>query len=360
MNTSWQGDSNLERQQRGTLDLALNAVAKTAGITAEAVETSLTFSAPPQDRTKVDITANGNTFTYAAEIKNIDRISTLQQIKRHFEESAVPSLLVSPRISAEIAEKLRALDVQFIDTSGNAFLRGPGLLIFVKGQRPTEDNPIEQRLVKPSRLGTPTALRAIFILLADPQMLRASYRVLSQAANVSLGTIGWVLSDLEIRGYTGTSNGVRRILARDRLIQEWAINFPNKLRPKLNSKRFHAPDPHWWKNVDLKQFDACWGGEVAADKWTGYLKPENVTIYMKPDDWQKNLTALVIKNKLRADPEGEVEVVEAFWDLPPHEGPADTVPPLLIYADLMATMDPRNFETAQLLYRKLINGHPST
>ncbi len=71
----------------------------------------------------------------------------------------------------------------------------------------------------------------------------------------------------------------RVLLERQRLIQEWVINFPFKLRPKLNSRRFRAAAVDWWKNADIVDYGAQWGAEVAAEKLSGYLRPEQITIY---------------------------------------------------------------------------------
>ncbi len=51
------------------------------------------------------------------------------------------------------------------------------------------------------------------------------------------------------------------------------------LRPKLVLARYRAADPQWWRTATLDRAQGLWGGEVAAAKQTGYLKPEVVTIY---------------------------------------------------------------------------------
>ena len=65
------------------------------------------------------------------------------------------------------------------------------------------------------------------------------------------------------------------------------------------------------------------------------------------------MTRMVVDHKLRADPQGDIEFIDAFWDFK-GEPPADTVPPILVYADLLATLDPRNFDTAKIIYEKYI------
>ena len=68
---------------------------------------------------------------------------------------------------------------------------------------------------------------------------------------------------------------------------------------------------------------------------------------------RQHLGQLVVRHKLRADPDGDIEVLEKFWDLPiDGAAPSDT-PPLLTYADLVASMEPRNLEVATMVYQQL-------
>jgi len=55
-------------------------------------------------------------------------------------------------------------------------------------------------------------------------------------------------------------------------------------------------------------------------------------------------------------PQGEVEIFKTFWGFEYHQPPYNTVPPLLIYADLIATGNARNLETARIIYEKEIVG----
>jgi hypothetical protein len=75
-----------------------------------------------------------------------------------------------------------------------------------------------------------------------------------------------------------------------------------------------------------------------------------VTLYTcgAPDD-------VILANRLRPDERGAVEVLEAFWR-PIEDGDAarQTAPPLLVYADLTATGDPRNLEVARLVRERYL------
>lgn len=338
------------------LEHALVALQKTTGIVGKIIAMEPDLGPRARADATIELNVGGLLHRYAVEIKRIDRFAAIGQIKQQLDDFRQPGLLIAPRITTETADKCRELDVQFIDANGNAFLQAPGLFVLVKGQRPRANEVIAGATMEMPRGGTPTALRVIFALLCRPELVNAPYREIKQAAGIALGAVGWVFFDLNARGYTtgGKGKGDRRILERQRLIEEWVTNYPIKLRPKLNPKRFHAPDPNWWRQIDITQYDTQWGGEVAADKLTGHLRPNTVTIYMRPEDARRNLTKMVVDNKLRADPDGEIEVLEAFWDFPADETKLDIVPPLLVYADLLATMDPRNHETARMIYEEQI------
>lgn len=339
------------------LEQALMALQEIAGIVGKIIAIEPDIGQGVRPDAVIELNVNGTLHRYAVETKRVDRFAAIGQIKNQLDRYQQPALLVAPRITAETAEKCRELDVQFIDTNGNAFLQAPGLFVLVKGQRPRLYGDTPNTTAEAPRGGTPTALRTIFALLCRPELVNAPYREIKQAAGIALGAVGWVFFDLNTRGYTtgGKGKGDRRILERRRLIDEWVTNYPIKLRPKLNPKRFHAPAPTWWQQVDIARYGAQWGGEIAADKLTGHLKPNTVTIYMRPGDMRTNLTKMVADNQLRADPNGEIEVLEAFWDFPPDQIRPEIVPPILVYADLLATMDTRNFEVGRMIYEQRIH-----
>jgi hypothetical protein len=131
-----------------------------------------------------------------------------------------------------------------------------------------------------------------------------------------------------------------------RLLDEWVTTYPIKLRPKLNPARFRAPAPDWWQKTRLPD-GAHWGGEVAAARLTRELKPAAYTVYIHPAARRAAVTALATEHRWRADPQGEIEILDTFWHVTPQQTPLGLVPPLLIYADLIATLDPRNLAIAR-------------
>jgi len=343
----------LANRDHKILEDALAAFAQTTGLVARLVPVEPT----PLARYPVDaaIGIRGNDpidRTFFAAIKRVDRPAFLGALKERLTPLDGKGLLVTPYLTPALATHCRQIDLPFIDTAGNAYLHAPGLFVWVKGEKRPEPAMGQGT----GGGGTATALRVAFALLCKPDLLDAPYRAIVDAAGVALGAVGWVLFDLEGRGYIagGKRKGPRRMLQPRRLLEEWVTNYPIKLRPKLNARRFRAPKNDWWKDARLPK-GAYWGGEVAADQLANHLKPATFTIYLDPGDAQQLVLRLVGMHRLRADPAGDIEVLDRFWHFDADPAHADLVPPILVYADLVATLDPRNLEVANLVRERFID-----
>jgi hypothetical protein len=297
----------------------------------------------------IEIEAQGRKHKFAVEAKLGMRAELLTQIKALWpNEQQTRLLIVAPYVTTYLAEKCRELQLPFLDTAGNAYLEDDDLFVYVTGQK----KPIDMAPPQTNRTNTAAGLRVLFALLCRPQLLNAPYRELATTAKVALGTIGPVIKDLETRKLIatfGTALPKRRLLDAKALLQEWVAFYPAILRPRLQPRRFRAPNHDWAQQTDLTRFDAYWGGEVAADRLTHYLKPEMLTIYTL-----HNRTKLIADFRLRADVNGDVEILDAFWDHNLTTGTHDVVPPILAYADLMTTTNARNLEAAKVIYEQHI------
>ena len=324
------------------LDAALKALQRTAGLHAQI------HAAPAShDRAAeavVEFTANRRKYCFRAEVKTVDRFATPAMIKAQGTAEREQPLLVAPYITREVAERCRQLDLPFIDTAGNAYFEGPGLLVYVVGQaRPADLHQDSFRALNPA------GLQIAFALLCRPDLIRTTYREIAARAGVALGTVGPVLKDLEARGFLRfRRKGDRKLLDSERLVQEWVTHYPVTLRPKLNPRRFQG-EAGRLQQAGLVQHNAYWGGEPAAERLTRYLKPAHFTIYAR-----EPIAKLIAAGKLRADATGNVEILYAFWNLDTDKEFPDVVPAVLAYADLLATHDDRNAEAARMIYEQRI------
>jgi len=292
----------------------------------------------------IEVETNGHKYGFAAEVKSVDRFETPAIVKARVKDLRKRPLLVAPYITREIAARCRDLHLPFIDTAGNAYLEGPGLLIYVVGQpRPAELKQDRFRALNPA------GQHITFALLCRPELIRANYRQIAAAARVALGTVGPVMKDLEARGFLRLKTATERnLLDPERMLQEWVTHYPTTLRPKLNPRRFQA-DADQLHQAKIDQHNAYWGGEIAAEKLTHFLKPTHFTIYAR-----EPIAKLVAANRMRAERAGNVEILDAFWDFDTGPDDAGLVPAVLVYADLLATNDGRNAEAAKLIYEQRI------
>lgn len=183
--------------------------------------------------------------------------------------------------------------------------------------------------------------------------MKKPYREIAATVHVAVGNIGWLIRNLKDLGYV-IDMGKRgfKLIQKQKLLDRWVTEYPEKLRPKLLLGRFRG-DPNWWEQNNLNYEYAQWGGEVGATKLTQFLKPQNITVYVE----QPHLDTILIKNRLKRDINGEVEILKRFWKAIGETENRDIVHPILIYADLMATANQRNIETAKMIYEQYLLRH---
>lgn len=253
-------------------------------------------------------------------------------------------ILVTRHAHPGIAEKLRELQIQYMDTDGNVYLDTKDLVVFVKGQKAAEPR-ATTGLGRPFK---PAGMQVIFALICNPGLEQKPYREIAKITRTALGTINWTMQDLRQIGHLlEMGKAGRRIVKREELFDKWVAAYPQQLRPKQFVGRYNAQDPDWWQTADLKDLGALWGGETAAAIETGYLKPEIAAVYI-----EQKLNELVLRFMLKRDPQGKIEIFKTFWNFRLEEQRAQTVPLPLIYADLLATGNDRNIETAKELRDK--------
>jgi hypothetical protein len=245
-----------------------------------------------------------------------------------------------------MAARLREQGQQFADAAGNAYLEGPGLLVYVTGRKLLD----KQVAPHAGKANTMTGLKVTFVLLCDPELANAPYRAIAAAAGVALGAIPAVLADMQHTGHLLVLAQHRRLNATKRLLDEWALAYARRLRAKTLQASYVVHDFDAWKRWPLDPPQALWGGEPAANLLVGYLVPGVHTIYA--DKLQPQLLIGQKMTLARGTQAGDrvLEWRKPFWGNMQAVGRPDTVHPVLVYADLLATGDARCIETAQLVY----------
>jgi hypothetical protein len=291
------------------------------------------------------------TADYVVEAKRAVTAGTLGAVVVQLRELAKgtgrTALLLADHLTPPVADNLRANGQQFIDAAGNAYLEGPDMLVYVTGRKPHA----EDIAPKGGRTFTTNGLKILFALLCEPLLAEAPHRTIAAGAGVALGAVPGVLADLQKAGHllvAGTRR--RRLNATKQLLDEWALAYARRLRAKTLQAIYTTQNFDTWREWKLDPEQARWGGEPAAALLTKYLRPGILTIYA-----EKLPARLMVEQKLvkaeRVTGQRELEVRKPFWgEALRAEARPDTVPQVLVYADLLATGDGRCIETAQMVY----------
>jgi len=278
---------------------------------------------------------NGIDYVFKAETKRELRQHHLQQIETTHKNH--PDLIIiAEYIYPKIKEQLRAKEITYLEANGNIFLKKKGLYCFI-------DTNKKLTLHKPkaNRAFTKTGLKVLFHFLQDKELVNKNQREIANQTGVGLGNIPQIIKGLKETGYLIKLNKNTFVWEnRKQLLQRWIQEFATELKPKILKGNFTTKKN--WQDLKFNPKLTAWGGEAAADLLTNHLRPGKLILYT--NEVQKDL----IKNyKLIPKDNGEIEVFHCFWNI---EKDQKTVPPLLVYTDLILEGGKRNIETAQIIY----------
>lgn len=267
----------------------------------------------------VRLTSGANEQDYAAILGVTVPVAPAARI-----HSSDPTLAIARHIGPKTAEAYRRSSIQYVDASGNAWLKFGDVLVDVQGRRPVI--PTTSRAT--GSLFTTARAQVALVLLTWPELWRTPQRGVARAAGVSLGQANNALRLLAEAGFgvKGSRN--------DELLRMWAAAFPIGLAQRLTLGTFRG-DADTIRPVDDEAI--YYSGEVAA---ADLLRPATATLYV--GDLNPRLPVV---NRWRTDEVPNIVVRRAFW-----RSPADVdestkkrtpAPWPLVYADLLASDDSR-------------------
>ncbi len=274
------------------------------------------------------------------EIREYQILDILEKVKqnRNF-------IIIAENIFPKIKERLRKLEIGYLDATGNLFYKDEKYFLFVELQRKLE------KVTEINRAFTKAGLKVVYTLLIKPELINATYREIANIADVGLDTINKVFNGLkELNFIIEIDKNNRKLANHKELLERWMVEYNQKLKPALHLGNFrflNESDYKNWKKIKLKSKDTLWGGEPAADLITNYLKPGEFTIYTneKKHELMKNY-------KLVPDNDGDIKIYKKFWEQNLNN---QYVPEILVYTDLLYTGNERNLETAKMIYEKFGN-----
>jgi hypothetical protein len=247
-------------------------------------------------------------------------------------------ILFTSYVTASVAKMLQAEHVEYVDMAGNMFLcNGDSIILIQNCEKPA----IIERRNSQGRAWTPAGLKVLFLLLTDKDALNWNYRKISEYSGVSLGSVKYVMTDLQERQLLLELNDRLHWSNHQKMITQWSTAYAEKILPRIVCKHYTGTLPETLTPAPLAV-----SGESFAQK-------QNLMTSNRKLLWQYgNMNEFIARNRLRPDEHGNIEVREAFW--PEVRNFGDTVPYLLVYADLLAENDSRCAETAQVIYERYL------
>ena len=255
-----------------------------------------------------------------------------------------PLLVLGARVTPRSAERFRELGINFIDANGNAYFRFGNVLVDVRGR--TGDPLGIQYRDKPtmSNLFSPKRSQVIFALISWPDLVNAKLREIADVAGVSVGFVQRTLADLEVANYLAVDDGGRgrrKINDLGSLIDGWVASFRSTLGSAERTRAFRG------------DFDPT---VLPADGPDIYVSGEGA------NDWiRRNSTWTLYCNEIPREAatagrwaarsnDPNIFLRPVFWTEPPHSQVTSRIhkaPPLLVYADLIASGESRQREAAE-------------
>ena len=256
-------------------------------------------------------------------------------------------LLASNYITPNAKELLKEYRINYLDSGGNLYLKLEKGIIHIEGkyvQSPSE-------LYK-NRAFTKVGAKLIFTFLRRPNYVNLNYRSLSAISTCSLGSISKIIDHLKEEKFIITLPGKKlKLVQREELLNKWIEVLSKQLLPSMLIGTYNFSNKKKWYEINLKQKRGYkWGGEVAASILTQNLKPQEYTIYTS-----KKSGEVIRALKLIPDRNGELTVYKEFWNDGSIGINTDTVDPILIYSELIASSDSRNIEIANEIKTRIFN-----
>lgn len=138
----------------------------------------------------------------------------LSQLEKLRQQSKRPIIVIADFIAKDATKILKERNINYIDTSGNAYINHNDLAILIEGQKMVKKERTNQ-----SRAFQESGLKILFYLLINPEHLHHPYRKIAEKVDVSLGSVSQVMAELEDLNYLLKAEGKRILKKRKKIIR---------------------------------------------------------------------------------------------------------------------------------------------
>jgi hypothetical protein len=260
-------------------------------------------------------------------------------------------VLFAPYVPPKIGQHLAAHNLSYVDAIGNCHLQvaqGRELLAHVEGKKP-------KRGPSGRSGGRVPSYQLLFAILAEPALLNKPTRQIATAAGVGKTAVADQLTRLIEQGLVTRTRSGRAIARRRELLDRWLSAYADVVRPTwlIGRYRTQTTDPEALEHqIEVAWGDQVWafGGGAAAWRMTHFYRGPDTVLHVH------ELPAEMIRH-LRAIPAGDGSLTIlrtpgsiAYAGSEPH-----LVHPLLVYAEMVSSADPRMREAAAELRQRFLS-----
>ena len=248
------------------------------------------------------------------------------------------NIIIADYLTKNTAEELKQNGINYLDASGNAFIKTNAFFVYVEGRKAKINKKTNQ-----TRAFQEAGLKLLLLLVSNPETLQFSYRELAEKTGIALGSVSNIFKELEESHYLLKTRNKRVLKNQDEIIERWVIAYNELLKPRSFRKKMRTIgnefNTNYIINNNLKLY---LGGEPGGELLTSHLKPKDYIIYT-----DEEISKVAKELKLVPDDSGNIELYSKFWTDSLYLKNESAAPPLVVYADLLGTGNNRNIETAK-------------
>lgn len=175
------------------------------------------------------------------------------------------TMLVTEYLNPNLAEQLKELGIQFLDTAGNVYINQLPVYIDIQGKKPAKPHQDVTLTKQMGKAFQPKGMKVVYMLLTQPELVNAPMRTIAVTAEVALGTVKQVMDDLHYQGFIVQKGDKRKVVADTKaLLDNWLDAYPENMQAKLNQTLFATDNPERLKAINANDFEGFWGGRTCS------------------------------------------------------------------------------------------------
>ena len=124
-------------------------------------------------------------------------------------------IVVSDFIANESKEVFKNNKINYLDTSGNAFIFSKKLRVLIEGRKKSK-NEVNNSSAK---IFQEAGIKLIYVLLTNPEASKCSLRELAANAGIALGSVSNIMKELEEADFIIKTSKERKLKNREELLQ---------------------------------------------------------------------------------------------------------------------------------------------